>query len=111
MADNNSDLDDNAPPARSRRRFGRSAHLLTTAVSWGIAGTTLLALILLWLQKRNGIEIDGEQYRGFMLVIFLINTLSAYVLLEYFQHREDQEKQRAVKAAPPYAAGERNTGV
>jgi hypothetical protein len=100
LAENSSNFDGDPQSARPRRRFGRMAHLVTTAISWGIAGTTLLALILLWLQKRSGMELDGEQYRGFMLMIFLINTLSAYVLLEYFQHRENQARARAAKAAP-----------
>jgi len=73
-----------------QRAFLRFARLILNAATLGLIFTTLLAVVVLWLEKRSGIELDSEQYRGLLLIIFLTLTLSAYVVLEFFQHKRDQ---------------------
>jgi class 3 adenylate cyclase len=89
-------------PSGSHRPRAAIARLIINALSMGLSCTTLLAIIVLWLEKRSGVELDSEQYRGLMLIIFLVITLSAYVVLEFFQHREDlrlarEEKTKAAR--------------
>jgi hypothetical protein len=107
-------------PVRSHTRFPNrpdqtargSAHnrLVINAVSLGLIFTMLLAVVVLVLEKRSGITLDGEQYRGLLLIIFVILALSAYVVLEYFQHHSDEKaarvqarQRRKPKNQPAYA--------
>ena len=73
----------------------RLARLIVNALSLGLIFTTLLAIVVLWLEKRSGISLDSEQYRGLLLIIFLTITLSAYVVLEYFQHQSEAREEKA----------------
>ncbi len=70
----------------------RFARLIVNALSLGLIFTMLLAVVVLWLEKRSCMTLDREQYRGLLLIIFLTITLSAYVVLEYFQHRNDERE-------------------
>ncbi len=88
----------------------RTVRLIINAVSVGLIFTMLLAVVILVLEKRSGITLDGEQYRGLLLIIFLILTLSVYVVLEYFQHQSDEkaakvqaQHRRKPKNQPAYA--------
>ena len=96
--------------AKQRRLLG-TMRLIINAVAVGLVFTAILAVIVVVLEKRSGITLDGEQYRGLLLIIFLILTLSVYVVLEYFQHQSAvrAEKARAAqqkrkpKSQPAYA--------
>ena len=94
----------------TQRAVLRLARLIVNALSLGLIFTTLLAIVVLWLEKRSGISLDSEQYRGLLLIIFLTITLSAYVVLEYFQHQSEAREEKAKsqqkrkrKAEPAYA--------
>ena len=77
------DEQDNPP------RAGRFVRLAINALTVGLILTMVLALVVLWLEKRSGITLDREQYRGLLIIILAAITLSAYVVLEFFQHRRE----------------------
>ena len=108
LSDN--DSPDHQSNLATQRAVLRLARLIINAVSLGLIFTIILAIVVLWLEKRSGISLDREQYRGLLLIIFLTITLSAYVVLEYFQHQTDArdektkaQQKRTRKPEPAYA--------
>ncbi len=81
-----------------RRVVARLVRLILNSLTCGLAATVLMALVILWLEKRSGMELNREQFRGLLLIIFLIFTLSTYVVLEFFEHRDAERDARAAAA-------------
>ena len=104
MTENDPDTSDQQQRYATRRAVLRFARLATNALSIGLTTTMLLAVVVLWIEKRSGVELDREQYRGLLLIIFLVITLSAYVVLEFFQHRQEVRAARDAKARKPKRA-------
>jgi hypothetical protein len=97
LNENNLETSDSYRSIATRRMTLRLVRLLLNALSIGAATTMLLSIGVLWLEKRSGIALDQEQYRGLLLIIFLVFTLSAYVILEFFQHQDDIKDARVAK--------------
>jgi hypothetical protein len=94
VAENDPDV--SAQQNLARFRASRLAGLLVNALIIGIFGTMAMIVLVLWLQKKSGLALETAQFRQLMLMVFFIIMLSAYVVLEFFQHRKDE---RAAKLA------------
>ncbi len=88
-----------ARQSQAQYRALRLASLLVNALTFAIVGTGLMAILGLWLQKESGVSLETGQFRQLMAMIFFIIMLSAYVVLEYFQHRREQREAKAARAA------------
>jgi hypothetical protein len=88
VAENDPDV--SAQQSLARFRALRLASLLVNALIAGIFGTMAMIVLVLWLQKKSGLALETAQFRQLMLMVFFIIMLSAYVVLEFFQHRKDE---------------------
>jgi hypothetical protein len=89
------DVPDHQRSLTKQRALLGVARLIINALSLGLVFTIVLAVLVLWLEKRSGIALEREQYRGLLAIIFLTITLSAYLVLEYFQQRRNEREAKA----------------
>ena len=77
-----------------------SIRTLLNAICLGLIVTGICAVLLLWLERRSGIDLEGDQFRTFLAIIFLVVVLTTYSVLEFIRkHLGNQRPEAAANRA------------
>lgn len=108
-------IDDPPSSAEERARetyaLERALAITINAITAGLVATAFFAVLLLWLQRQSGIDLEKSQYAGVLIFIFVVISLFAYLVFDFFQTRKEKalrdqraatakKKKRPVKTAP-----------
>ncbi len=91
-------LDTSSPKSDSEDlSSSASIRTLLNAICLGLVVTGICAVLLLWLERRSGIDLDGDQFRTFLAIIFLVVVLTTYSVLEFIRkHLGNQQPEPAI---------------